>query len=248
MNEFLSTRQVIDILKVDRITIYRMLQDGRLKGIKIGQQWRFSRDEVERLLNGEAAADRSIGKSTSNGFPTHCVQTIQELFSGISGISAIMVDMEGNPLTQLTRPCDFCLLMLSSSEGKQACGASRQDSVKRATQNGQVYTCHAGLQYIAMPVEDGETLAGYFLTGQFKEISLEAQAEGNQIHDLSVKYSIPEDQLRTAAQHIPLITKEQQPQVKNWSKMAVSAIKSILKERTGFLSRLQQIANLSQVG
>jgi excisionase family DNA binding protein len=38
---YLTTRQVQNILQVDRITIYRMLQDGRLKGVKIGQQWRF---------------------------------------------------------------------------------------------------------------------------------------------------------------------------------------------------------------
>ena len=34
MTDLLTTRQVQDILKVDRITIYRMLQDGRLKGVK----------------------------------------------------------------------------------------------------------------------------------------------------------------------------------------------------------------------
>jgi excisionase family DNA binding protein len=53
MDDLLTTRQVQEILQVDRITIYRMLQDRRLKGVKIGQQWRFARREVERLLNSE---------------------------------------------------------------------------------------------------------------------------------------------------------------------------------------------------
>ena len=52
MDDLLSTRQVLNILKVDRITIYRMLQDGRLQGVKIGQQWRFTRSAVERLIGG----------------------------------------------------------------------------------------------------------------------------------------------------------------------------------------------------
>ena len=43
MDVLLTTREVLDMLKVDRITIYRMLQDGRIKGVKIGQQWRFAR-------------------------------------------------------------------------------------------------------------------------------------------------------------------------------------------------------------
>ena len=40
MENYLTTKQVQDLFKVDRITIYRMLQDGRLKGVKIGNQWR----------------------------------------------------------------------------------------------------------------------------------------------------------------------------------------------------------------
>ena len=51
MNDtLLTTRQVQELLRVDRITVYRMLNDGRLKGVKIGQQWRFPAREVERLL------------------------------------------------------------------------------------------------------------------------------------------------------------------------------------------------------
>ena len=50
VNDLLTSRQVQEILKVDRITVYRMLNDGRLKGVKIGQQWRFHNSEVERLL------------------------------------------------------------------------------------------------------------------------------------------------------------------------------------------------------
>ena len=50
MEELLTTKQVLDILQVDRTTIYRMLKDGRLSGVKVGQQWRFPRSEVEDLL------------------------------------------------------------------------------------------------------------------------------------------------------------------------------------------------------
>ncbi len=50
MEDLLTTREVQELLKVDRITIYRMLQDGRLHGMKIGQQWRFPK-RVERLLH-----------------------------------------------------------------------------------------------------------------------------------------------------------------------------------------------------
>ena len=52
MSDLYTVKQVQDLLKVDRITVYRMLQDGRLKGIKIGHQWRFTAAELEHLAGG----------------------------------------------------------------------------------------------------------------------------------------------------------------------------------------------------
>ena len=95
MDELLTAREVQEILKVDRITIYRMLNDGRLKGAKIGQQWRFSRSDVERLLGNEPPAEEPLPPEPNPSFPTHCVQTIQDLFSDVSQISALIVDTRG---------------------------------------------------------------------------------------------------------------------------------------------------------
>lgn len=50
MDDLLTTRQLQELLQVDRITIYRMLNDGRLQGFKVGGQWRFSRQAVELWL------------------------------------------------------------------------------------------------------------------------------------------------------------------------------------------------------
>ena len=52
MDELITTKQVQDLLQVDRITIYRMLKDGRLKGVKVGKQWRFQTQEIEDLVSG----------------------------------------------------------------------------------------------------------------------------------------------------------------------------------------------------
>ncbi|MGD8518216.1 MAG: helix-turn-helix domain-containing protein, partial [Anaerolineae bacterium] len=46
----LTTRQLQELLQVDRITIYRMLDDGRLEGFKVGGQWRFSRQAIDQWL------------------------------------------------------------------------------------------------------------------------------------------------------------------------------------------------------
>src|SRR3989304_7971 len=52
---FLTTRDLQDLIRVDKSTIYRMAEDGRIPAVKIGRQWRFPADKVEAWLHGEAA-------------------------------------------------------------------------------------------------------------------------------------------------------------------------------------------------
>jgi len=41
------------MLRTTRPTFYRWLRAGKLKGTKIGRQWRFRREDVERFLKGQ---------------------------------------------------------------------------------------------------------------------------------------------------------------------------------------------------
>jgi excisionase family DNA binding protein len=58
VDDLLTTRQLQDLLRVDRITIYRMLKDGRLRGFKVGGQWRLSRGEIEIWLQEQQSRAR----------------------------------------------------------------------------------------------------------------------------------------------------------------------------------------------
>ena len=213
MDEFLSTRQVIDILKVDRITIYRMQQDGRLKGIKIGQQWRFSRGEVERLLGAEPAPQKPPQPDPRASFPTHCVQTIQDLYSEISQMSALMVDRDGNPVTQITHPCRFCQLILQSPEGRKACQASWTSFAQGSHPGSRQHTCHAGLEYVSTPVVAGAEPVGAFLTGQHLRNPLGPGEADDGLRQMSAKFDIPFEDLQQASRQIPVLDPDQKTQL-----------------------------------
>ncbi len=172
MDDLLTTRQVQEILKVDRITVYRMLNDGRLKGVKIGQQWRFPAKEVERMIGVKLPADTGTPVNPDPNFPAHCVQTIQDLFAEISQISAVVIDMQGNPLTQISHPTQFCQMLLASPSGANACRSSWQsfarDSIAvNGAPGAKFFTCQAGLQYVGAPIFDKDQQIGLFLAGQF---------------------------------------------------------------------------------
>lgn len=48
--ETLTSREVLDILKISRSTLHLWLKAGKLKGYKVGRRWLFKRDEIEALV------------------------------------------------------------------------------------------------------------------------------------------------------------------------------------------------------
>ena len=52
-NDLLSMEDAIAMLKTTRPTFYRWLKTGKLKGMKVGRQWRFYKNDVEGFLRGE---------------------------------------------------------------------------------------------------------------------------------------------------------------------------------------------------
>jgi excisionase family DNA binding protein len=53
IRELLDMDQAIKLLNTSRPTFYRWLRGGQIKGVKLGRQWRFYREDVERFLKGQ---------------------------------------------------------------------------------------------------------------------------------------------------------------------------------------------------
>ena len=51
--ELLDMEQAIALLKTSRPTFYRWLRSGKIKAMKVGRQWRFYREDIERFLRGQ---------------------------------------------------------------------------------------------------------------------------------------------------------------------------------------------------
>lgn len=51
--ELLDMDQAIEVLKTSRPTFYRWLREGKIKGHKVGRQWRFYPEDIERFLKGK---------------------------------------------------------------------------------------------------------------------------------------------------------------------------------------------------
>jgi excisionase family DNA binding protein len=98
MDDLLTTTELQNLLKLDRTTVYRMLKDGRLRGVKVGQQWRFPRQAVDLLLSEPPRPQSPSPVAFS--LPIHCVQTIQDLFADLAEVAVLTIDLAGNALTE----------------------------------------------------------------------------------------------------------------------------------------------------
>ena len=247
MNDLLTTRQVQDLLKVDRITIYRMLQDGRLRGIKIGQQWRFPTQEVERLIKPEPSEIHPSSSTLTAIFPTHCVQTIQDLFSEVAQVSSITIDKDGSPITAVSSPSRLYTLLNETRFGQQAHLTLFSNIAKTAMEGSVYFTCSSGLQHIAAPIVDRDSTVGFFLIGQFYWHTPDQREEEDRVRRLAHTHNLPTEKVFEAAREIPVIPSGMHQLIEKWPQAASRAIQSILLERSNFLDRLQKIANLTQI-
>ena len=245
MNDtLLTTRQVQEMLKVDRITIYRMINDGRLKGNKIGQQWRFSRSDVEDLLNGLKFADDSARISDDSGLPVHCLQTIQDLFSAVSEFPAVLVNLQGEPITHTSKVCQFCQFFSSDPMASEICLTSRRRFAEEAENGSRHFTCHAGLHYAGMPVKQSEEIIGLLLVGGYRRQGNDE--EKNRFNRVSLSH-VPQEQLQVAYQAAPEFPAGQENKLDSWAAATAQAFESILQERSAFARRLKKIADLTQI-
>jgi len=51
--DMMDMRAAVEMLRTTRSTFYRWLRTGKIKGTKVGRQWRFRREDIERFMAGE---------------------------------------------------------------------------------------------------------------------------------------------------------------------------------------------------
>jgi excisionase family DNA binding protein len=53
--EILTLEEVAAYLKAGKKTVYRLAQQGRIPGFKLGGSWRFRRTELDRWISAQIA-------------------------------------------------------------------------------------------------------------------------------------------------------------------------------------------------
>ncbi|MFZ0548692.1 MAG: PocR ligand-binding domain-containing protein [Candidatus Promineifilaceae bacterium] len=245
MSEFLTTTQVQELLQVDRTTVYRMLSDGRLSGVKIGNRWRFYKTKIDDLLTETSPTVEPASEVSFDVLPTTCLQGMQAVSAEAIGIGAIVTDAAGKPLTQMSNPCQFCKLIYESEKGQAKCLAHFSRVAHRTGSRFSKTTCHAGLECSGTPILINGKKTAVFIAGQYK--SPNQLNHKQDIQQLADACDLDAAELTAAAAEIPMFDNDQQQKVADWLPKLTSILSEIGQERAELLDRLQRIAVMSAV-
>ena len=54
---YLTTDQLLTLLKVDRSTVYRMIKAGHIPAVRVGRLWRFRKSAIDDWLKRQESTE-----------------------------------------------------------------------------------------------------------------------------------------------------------------------------------------------
>lgn len=62
-DDVMIAQEVADYLRLDKATIYRLAQEGKIPAVKVGRTWRFKRELIDEWFKQESARISRSGEA-----------------------------------------------------------------------------------------------------------------------------------------------------------------------------------------
>ncbi len=266
MSDMLTAKEMQELLQVDRSTIYRMAEMGRLPAIKVGKQWRFPGDQVETWLKSQTAAPASFWEPTANGgsndlaaliqdvspardfastLPLDCVQLIQDAFAETLGVTLITADLEGRPITQASHPFPLYSLLTKSGNGHALCQERWKELGQMPALEPRFMPALGGLLCARALVRVGNELHAMVIA--FGVAPQDWPPPPDVAAGLAASLALPAGELGAALDSVFTFTPAEQKKVLVTIQRIADILAHIGNERQALLGRLANIARLSMV-
>ena len=59
--DILTIKQVAEYLQVTERTLYRLAQQGKIPAFKVGNSWRFRREDLDQWIRNQTTGHRGMG-------------------------------------------------------------------------------------------------------------------------------------------------------------------------------------------
>lgn len=108
MAELMTVEEVAGYLRVTKKTIYRLLRRGSIPAIKVGHQWRFNKDSIDKWLKQNSVGTKAtiLVVDDEEVIQTLFKETLEELGH------TVRVAKTGSKALELVKKQDFDLVFL----------------------------------------------------------------------------------------------------------------------------------------
>ena len=260
MNKMLTAKDVQELLQVDRSTVYRMAEDGRLPSVKVGKQWRFPADQLQQWLGSEvdlssavpAAQDKPVSTviqpTTETELATmltlDCVQLIQDSHADLLGVMLVITDLDGNPVTSPSNPCGLFSAISGQQDAIQRCISTWHDLGASLNLEPEFRTSHLGLLCARGLIRVGKELPGMVVAGCIAPDEWPPTAE--ELRQISAQFGVPEFVLADRLDQVYQLSEKQRAAVLSSIQKVATIVAHIVQERQVLLGRLDGIAYLAR--
>jgi excisionase family DNA binding protein len=256
MVDFLTTHDVQDLLQVDRTTIYRMVESGRLPAIRVGKQWRFSRAAIEQwleraklsvtpapILSSPVAAAPQVAPALREQLPLACVQLIQDGFADILGVMMVITDMQGQPVTQFSNPCGFYTALTKDPAAISQCIRGWQQLAANPAIEPRFSPSEMGLLCARGLIRVGAELKGMLVIGGIAPEVWPPPAE--QLECLAGQFGMHVSEVAAHVEAVYRLDKAAQERALRFVQRIADIFSHIANDRNALCGRLQAIASLT---
>lgn len=261
MTEMLTAKEIQELLQVDRSTIYRMAEAGRLPAIKVGKQWRFPAEQIDNWFhtqigqtppipsqNTGTAVSQSLGEQPSSLvelLPLECVQQIQDPFAELLGVMLVITDMTGNPITEPSAPCGLFRTISQQPDAVKRCIQSWHDLASVIDLNPKFSVSHLGLLCARSMIRVGTELKGMVIAGCITPDIWPPTMD--EVATMASEFGISPAVMADHLDDVYTLNDKEQARVLAILPRIANIVAHIVDERKTLVGRLQTIAHLTQL-
>ena len=249
MGRMLTAKDVQALLHVDRSTVYRMAESGRLPSIKVGRQWRFPAEQVEEWLAAQSAPAVSPltrpnrDDALLSKLPVACVQLIQDTFAKALGVMVIITDMDGRPVTELSNPCGLFEALSNTPALWQRCIDHWRDMAVDLSLEPRFEEGYLGLLCSRAYIRVGATLQGMVFVGGIAPDNWPPSPE--QMREIAADLDVDFSLFTNHVADVYTMDEAEQAHVLSLIQPVADVISHVLHERIVLLQKLDRIGRMT---
>lgn len=252
MTEMLTAKDMQTLLQVDRSTIYRMAEAGRLPAIKIGKQWRFPGDQVEDWLNIKTPLQVipnqldtvTTPSDLSDLLPLECVQLILDTFADSLGVMLVVTDMDGNPISEVSHPCGLFAAINTVPNAVPKCVESWRTLGAKIDLEPKFTPSHLGLLCARGLIRVGIELKGMVIIGGIAPDDWPPTPA--QLQAIATEFGVSPETLKPHLDEVYYLSNTERAEILPFVQRIANIIAHIATERNTFMGKLNAIADLTR--